>query len=143
MGRVFRASSIQHRTSCHWPNLCPLWILGEVTLAVSDWRNFSQSGPVVVVGLHGTVRSQETTKTGRCLPVQNKLHCTPLCHGAVNVCGAHEQATGKSPEPAGWKACATQRTLSSVRVLGTFQSPVKVRRAFGPSLVVESPGLLI
>jgi len=37
----------------------------------------------------------------------------------------HMKATGKSPEPAGWKACATQRRHSCLRVLGTFQPPVQ------------------
>jgi hypothetical protein len=34
-------------------------------------------------------------------------------------------ATGKSPEPAGWKARATWRRHACRRVLGTFLSPVK------------------
>ena len=35
-----------------------------------------------------------------------------------------ERATGKSPEPAGWKARATWRRHSCLRVPGTFLSPV-------------------
>ncbi|HWF20059.1 MAG TPA: hypothetical protein VG754_12370 [Verrucomicrobiae bacterium] len=35
------------------------------------------------------------------------------------------QATGKSPEPADKDVCATWRRLSSLRVAGTFQSPLQ------------------
>jgi hypothetical protein len=36
-----------------------------------------------------------------------------------------ERAAGKSPEPADKNVCATWRRLSSLRVRGTFQFPVK------------------
>jgi hypothetical protein len=38
---------------------------------------------------------------------------------------ARIQATGKSPEPADKNVCATWRRLSSLRVAGTFQSPLQ------------------